>query len=54
MMSASKKINHNSNLILINKLYEQLTHFEDENIVNIETSIPVLHATKILQVIESI
>lgn len=53
-MSASKKINHNSNLILINKLYEQLTHFEDENIVNIETSIPVLHATKILQVIESI
>lgn len=53
-MSSSKKINPHSRDILVNKIYEQFIPFDDNSVLNIETSIPLLHATKILQVIESI
>ena len=53
-MSSSKKINPHSRDILVNKIYDQFIPFDDNSVLNIETSIPLLHATKILQVIENI
>ena len=49
-----KKINPHSNFILASKIYDQLAAFDDESLINIETSIPILHSTNILQVIENI
>lgn len=53
-MSSSKKINPHSHSILVNKISEQLIPFSDDEVLNIETSIPLLHATHLLQAIESI
>ena len=50
-LSSMKKINSQSSLILASKISEQLAPFDDENLINIETSIPMLHATCILQAI---
>jgi hypothetical protein len=53
-LSSSKKINQHSNLILANKLTEQLSPFQDDALINIETSIPILHRTGMLQIIDNI
>jgi hypothetical protein len=53
-LSSSKKINAHSHNILTNKITEKLALFPDDEVLNIETSIPLLHATHILQAIESI
>ena len=49
-----KKINPHSNAILAGKLQLQLEPFDDQNLINIETSIPVLYASNILQAITDI
>lgn len=38
-------------MILATKLYEKLLSFEDETLINIETCIPILYATGILNAI---
>ena len=49
-----KKINNRSNMILAGKLYEKLLEFDDLELLNIETSIPILYSAGILSVIENI
>ena len=53
-LSSMKKSNPHNSHILASRVYQQLSTFDDQSLVNIETCIPILHATGVLQAIENI